>query len=85
MGTWGQVAGGGYGGDENCRPGDTDPRQGLETCGIVELMQSCEILTQVLGDPVWADRVEQLAFNMLPAALDPGQHGTQYVTSPNSV
>jgi len=85
MGTWGQVAGGGYGGDEYCRPGDTDPRQGLETCGIVELMQSCEILTQALGDPVWADRCEQLAFNMLPAALDPGQQGTHYITSPNSV
>jgi hypothetical protein len=85
MGTWGQVAGGGFGGDENCRPGYTDPRQGLETCGIVELMQSCEILTQVLGDPVWADRCEQLAFNMLPAALDPDQLGVHYITSPNCV
>ncbi|HTU76051.1 MAG TPA: beta-L-arabinofuranosidase domain-containing protein, partial [Trebonia sp.] len=85
MGTWGQVAGGGFGGDENCRAGCTDPRQGLETCGIVELMQSCEILVQVLGDPVWADRCEQLAFNMLPAALDPDQHGTHYITSPNCV
>ncbi|HEY0718176.1 MAG TPA: RICIN domain-containing protein, partial [Streptosporangiaceae bacterium] len=85
MSTWGQVAGGGFGGDENCRPGEADPRQGLETCGIVELMQSCEVLTQVLGDPVWADRCEQLAFNMLPAALDPGQHGTHYITSPNCV
>ena len=85
MDAWGQVAGGGFGGDENCRAGYTDPRQGLETCGIVELMQSCEILTQVLGDPLWADRCEQLAFNMLPAALDPNQHGTHYVTSPNSI
>jgi Beta-L-arabinofuranosidase, GH127/Ricin-type beta-trefoil lectin domain-like len=85
MGAWGQVAGGGFGGDENCRVGDADPRQGFETCGIVELMQSCEILTQVLGDPLWADRCEQLAFNMLPAALDPGQHGTHYITSPNSI
>jgi Beta-L-arabinofuranosidase, GH127 catalytic domain/Ricin-type beta-trefoil lectin domain-like/Beta-L-arabinofuranosidase, GH127 middle domain len=85
MGTWGQVAGGGFGGDENCRAGCTDPRQGLETCGIVELMQSCEILVQVLGDPAWADRCEQLAFNMLPAALDPDQHGTHYITSPNCV
>ena len=85
MGTWGQVAGGGFGGDENCRPGYADPRQGLETCGIVELMQSCEILTQVLGDPVWADRCEQLAFNMLPAALDPEQLGVHYITSPNCV
>jgi hypothetical protein len=79
------VAGGGFGGDENCRPGYADPRQGFETCGIVELMQSCEILAQVLGDPIWADRCEQLAFNMLPAALDPAQQGTHYITGHNSI
>ena len=30
---YGQVPGGMFGGDENCRPGFDDPRQGVETCG----------------------------------------------------
>jgi hypothetical protein len=34
---------------------------------------------------VWADHCEQLAFNMLPAALDPWGKGTHYITSANSV
>ncbi|MBR7828781.1 glycoside hydrolase family 127 protein [Actinospica sp. MGRD01-02] len=85
MGVYGQFPGGGFAGDENCRPGYTDPRQGFETCGIVELMASHELLTRLTGDPVWADRCEQLAFNMLPAALDPWGKGTHYVTSANSV
>ena len=85
MGTYGQFPGGGFAGDENDRLGYRDPRQGFETCGIVELMASHELLSRLTGDPVWADRCEQLAFNMLPAALDPQGKGTHYVTSANSV
>lgn len=85
MGTYGQFAGGGFAGDENYRAGYTDPRQGFETCGIVEFMASHELLTRVTGDPVWADRCEELAFNMLPAALDPQGTGTHYITSANNV
>ena len=73
MGTYGQFPGGGFAGDENYRPGFTDPRQGFETCGIVEFMASHELLTRITGDPVWADRCEELAFNSLPAALDPSR------------
>ena len=57
MGLYGQVPGGGFGGDENCRPGYHDPRQGFETCGIVEFMHSFEMLSRITGDPVWADRM----------------------------
>lgn len=85
MSGYGQVAGGGFGGDENCRPGLGDPRQGFETCGIVEFMAGHEILGRITGDAVWADRAEELAFNSLPAALDQRQRGIHYVTSPNSV
>jgi hypothetical protein len=85
MGTFGQFPGGGFAGDENCRPGFTDPRQGFETCGIVEFMASHELLTRITGDPVWADRCEDLAFNLLPAALDPRGRAVHYVTSANSV
>ncbi|MER6678510.1 RICIN domain-containing protein [Streptomyces sp. NPDC000983] len=82
---YGQFPGGGIAGDENYRPGFDDPRQGFETCGIVEFMASHELLTRITGDPVWADRCEDLAFNMLPAALDPQGKAIHYVTSANSV
>ncbi|MEU6390541.1 beta-L-arabinofuranosidase domain-containing protein [Streptomyces sp. NPDC046939] len=82
---YGQFAGGGIAGDENYRPGFGDPRQGFETCGIVEFMASHELLTRITGDPVWADRCEDLAFNMLPASLDPQGKGVHYITSANSV
>ena len=85
MSAYGQFAGGGFAGDENARPGFGDPRQGFETCGIVEFMASHEMLTRITGDPVWGDRTENLAFNSLPAALDPQQRGIHYITSANSI
>ena len=85
MGSYGQFPGGGFAGDENARPGFGDPRQGFETCGIVEFMASHQLLTRITGDPVWADRCEDLAFNSLPAALDPAGKAVHYVTSANSV
>ncbi|WP_086872434.1 beta-L-arabinofuranosidase domain-containing protein, partial [Streptomyces viridochromogenes] len=85
MDEYGRFPGGGLAGDENYRPGFTDPRQGFETCGIVEFMASHELLTRITGDPVWADRCEELAFNMLPASLDPEGRAVHYITSANSV
>nr|WP_042198698.1 RICIN domain-containing protein [Kibdelosporangium sp. MJ126-NF4]CEL23493.1 Putative glycosyl hydrolase of unknown function (DUF1680) [Kibdelosporangium sp. MJ126-NF4]CTQ89107.1 Putative glycosyl hydrolase of unknown function (DUF1680) [Kibdelosporangium sp. MJ126-NF4] len=85
MASYGQFPGGGFAGDENARPGFGDPRQGFETCGVVEFMASHELLTRITGDPLWADRTEELAFNMLPACLDPQGKVTHYVTSANGV
>jgi hypothetical protein len=85
MDRYGQFPGGGFAGDENCRPGFHDPRQGFETCGIVEFMHSFEMLTRLTGDPLWADRCEYIAFNSMPAAFDPAQKGTHYITSANSI
>lgn len=85
MNAYGQFPGGGFAGDENVRPGFGDPRQGFETCGIVEFMASHEMLGRITGDPVWADRVEDLAFNSLPAALDQKHTGIHYITSANSI
>jgi len=82
---YGQFPGGGFGGDENCRPGYTDPRQGFETCGIVEFMHSFELLTRVSANPLWADRCEELAFNSLPAALTPNLKALHYLTCANQV
>ncbi|GAA2107894.1 beta-L-arabinofuranosidase domain-containing protein [Actinomadura alba] len=85
MGEYGQFAGGGFAGDENTRDGFGDPRQGFETCGIVEFMHSFEMLTRFTGDPVWTDRCEELAINLMPAAFDPEQRSVHYITSANSV
>ena len=85
MGLYGQFPGGGFAGDENCRPGFTDPRQGFETCGIVEFMHSFEMLTKISGNPLWADRCEDIAVNSLPAALTPDWKGLHYLTCANQV
>jgi len=80
---YGQVPGGMFGGDENCRLGFTDPRQAIETCGMVEMMYSCERLLQVTGDAAWGDRCEDVAFNSLPAALTADLRALRYLTAPN--
>lgn len=85
MQRYGQFPGGGFAGDENSRPGYDDPRQGFETCGIVEFMHSFELLTRLTGDTAWADRCEELAFNSLPASLDPSGSLIHYVTCANSI
>ncbi|GLY96924.1 RICIN domain-containing protein [Actinoplanes sp. NBRC 103695] len=85
MAQYGQFPGGGFAGDEKVRPGFGDPRQGFETCGIVEFMASHEILARITGDALWGDRTEDLAFNSLPASLDPQQRGIHYVTGANSI
>lgn len=85
MDKFGQVPGGGFSADENARPGYTDPRQGFETCGMVEYMYSFELLQTITGKADWADRCEDVAFNDLPAALTPDLKALHYLTSPNSI
>ena len=83
--TYGQFPGGGFVGDENSRPGYTDPRGGIETCGIVELMHSFEMLTKMTGQPVWADRCEEIAFNEFPAAQTADAKALHYITCDNQI
>jgi hypothetical protein len=85
MDKYGQFPGGGFGGDENCREGFFDPRQGFETCGIVEFMHSFEMLTKISGKPIWSDRCEYIAFNSLPASMTPDQKGLRYLTCANQI
>ncbi|WP_215224180.1 beta-L-arabinofuranosidase domain-containing protein [Echinicola shivajiensis] len=82
---FGQVPGGMFGSDENARPGYADPRQGIETCGIVEQMNSDEHLLRITGDPFWADHAEEVAYNIYPAAVMPDFKSLHYITSPNMV
>jgi len=82
-GIYGEVPGGMFGGDENCRKGYYGPRQAIETCASVEFMLSCEMLVKITGDLTWADRCEDVAFNTLPPALTADHKGLHYLTSPN--
>ena len=82
---FGQVPGGMYGADENARPGYDDPRQGIETCGIVEQMNSNENMLCITGDNMWADHTENVAFNTYPTATMPDFKSLRYLTSPNMV
>jgi len=82
---FGQVPGGMFGSDENCRPGYDDPRQGIETCGMVEQMNSDEHLLRITGDIFWADHAEEVAFNAYPAAVSADFKSLRYITSPNMV
>ncbi len=82
---FGQVPGGMFGSDENARPGYADPRQGVETCGMVEQMNSDEHLLRITGDIAWADHAENVAFNTYPAAVAPDFKSLRYITSPNMV
>lgn len=85
MGLYGQVPGGMFGADEGCREGYYGPRQAAETCSMVEFMHSFEMLVKITGNPVWADRCENVAFNSFPASQTPNLKGLHYLTAPNMI
>ncbi|MHC4483322.1 MAG: beta-L-arabinofuranosidase domain-containing protein, partial [Planctomycetota bacterium] len=85
MGLYGQVPGGMFGADENCREGYYGPRQAAETCSMVEFMHSFEMLTKITGNPLWADRCEYVAFNSFPASRPADLKGLHYLTAPNMI
>lgn len=82
---YGQVPGGMWGGDENSRKGFIDPRQAVETCGMVEQMASDEIMMRITGDTYWAENAEDVAFNTFPAAFMPDYRSLRYLVAPNMV
>lgn len=81
--TYGQVPGGMFGADENARIGYIDPRQGTETCGFAEQMLSDGVMLGITADPLWAENLEDVAFNSFPAAMTPDLKALRYITSPN--
>ncbi|MBR3895314.1 MAG: glycoside hydrolase family 127 protein [Clostridia bacterium] len=70
-------------GDE-CLSG-LSPIQGTELCGVVELMYSFEWLYAYTGDAKWAERLERVAFNALPAAVSDDMWTHQYVQLSNQI
>ena len=80
---YGQVPGGMFGGDENSRKGYDDPRQAVETCGLVEQMTSDQMMLSMTGDTYWAENCEDVAFNTFSAAFTPDYKALRYLTAPN--
>ncbi len=69
--------------DEAAR--DNRSTRGSETCGIVEGLLSTEIAQKILGEAWLGDRIEQLAYNALPAAYTPDLSGHTYYVLQNQV
>ena len=61
------------------------PGQGIEFCSIVEQMLSDETIVRIFGDGRYADRLEQIAYNVLPAAWNRDLTALRYYTLPNHV
>lgn len=74
---------GGFTGDE-CLAG-LSPIHGTELCAVVEQMYSYEWLFAVTGDPFWAERLELLAFNALPATVSDDMWSHQYDQLSNQI
>ncbi|MHC1765760.1 MAG: beta-L-arabinofuranosidase domain-containing protein [Verrucomicrobiia bacterium] len=78
----GQVTGM-FTGDE-CLSGK-NPVQGTELCAVVEALYSLEHLVSITGEPGYADRLERIAFNALPATFAPDMWSHQYDQQVNQV
>jgi hypothetical protein len=83
MNTWGHSPRGVFAADERIRNGKVDPRQGYESCGIVEGNKSFIILGDMTGNPEFADKIEDLTFNWLPASHTPDLKGLRYIFAAN--
>lgn len=81
--TYNGTAAGTFSGDE-CLAGLKN-NQGTELCSVAELMYSCELLYAITGDRVWADRLERIAFNALPATLSDDMWTHQYDQMVNQI
>jgi hypothetical protein len=61
------------------------PQRGVETCAVVEMMFSLEQLVRTFGQAEFGDRLEQVAFNALPAAMSADMRSHQYHQQINQV
>lgn len=62
-----------------------NPTQGSELCAVVEYMFSLEQLAAILGNPAFADRLELVTYNALPATLTPDMWARQYDQQVNQI
>ncbi|MES2827420.1 MAG: beta-L-arabinofuranosidase domain-containing protein [Bacteroidota bacterium] len=59
--------------------------QGVETCTVVEWMQSLETASRIIHDASLGDQLEKVAFNALPAQFSRDLKNHSYYTLPNQV
>lgn len=62
-----------------------DPSRGTELCAVVEQMYSYEEIFAHTGDNKWAERLEILGFNALPATISEDMWTHQYVQMVNQI
>jgi hypothetical protein len=72
-----------YGGDEALH--GNDPTQGSELCSAVEMMFTLESILPVTGNIGYADHLEKIAFNALPAQVADDFLTRQYFQQANQV
>jgi len=72
-----------YGGDEGLH--GNNPTQGSELCSAVEMMFSLESILAITGRAAYADQLEKIAFNALPAQVTDDFMGRQYFQQANQV
>lgn len=63
----------------------TNPTQGSELCTTVELMFSLENLLRITGDVGYADHLEKVAYNAMPAQIKDDFTARQYFQMPNQI
>jgi len=74
---------GGFGGDEALH--GNNPTQGTELCTLMEYMFSLGKMLQISGDLDYAEQMERIAFNALPAQIDDEFMNRQYFQQTNQV
>ena len=74
---------GAFTGDEHLS--GLSPIQGTELCSVVEQMYSYEWLFAYTGERKWAERLELLAFNALPATISDDMWAHQYDQMSNQI
>ena len=62
-----------------------DPTKGTELCAVVEQMYSYEEIFAHTGENKWAERLEIIGFNALPATLSEDMWTHQYVQQVNQI
>src|SRR5690606_11859284 len=72
-----------YGGDEALH--GSNPTQGSELCTAVEMMFSLEKMLEITGNVSFAETLEKVAFNALPAQISDDFMERQYFQQANQI
>lgn len=82
---FGQMPGGMYAAADTLRAGKTGPEQPTDANAVVEMMNSLATVLRITGEPDWADKFEEIAYNTYPATHAPDGRALRGLTAPNMV